>query len=599
MSVLDWMKSVARRTIDNRPTNGAAASAFVPSTATTETAEVERRYKNLGEIARGGMGAIVKVQDRDLRRTLVMKVFDPEDGKIDNGRIGMFIEEAQINGQLDHPNICPVYEVGHDQEGSHFFTMKLVRGKTLADVLHGDSYDPTNPGCLREALEIVKKVCDALAFAHAKGVVHRDMKPENIMVGDFGEVYLMDWGIAKLMTSSHEDRVTIARDTTSMLDQAGAIVGTLMYMAPEQARGEAESVDHRADVFGLGAVLYEVLTQVPPYYAQSIGDLVLMAQSCGWRAPQDLVGTDLVLPSALCTICEKAMSAEPADRYQTVVELRDALDAFLVGGLTFPTRVFAPGECPISEGDAGHEAYIIQRGYCRVFKVQNGEQMALADLGPGDVFGETSVFADVPRTATVQALTDVTVQVVTKEVFDKDLGMASAIGSFVKALAKRFVATDRDLRTLRETLAAATASPAAHASSSSGAPATSTAPETGTTETASAHASSTSSSAAPASLDASPSLEAGSSPVKGAPDAAHDLQTRSMTPGKPTPAPVMATDVMPPPVTGPVDMRSPFAFVDVAVRLQALAGGADPGALLLEAIALGTEELARRKRIRP
>ncbi len=526
MTLIDWMKRAARRTIDNRPTDESAP-------ATTSTTEgVARRYKNMGEIARGGMGAIVQVKDRDLRRTLVMKVFDPEDGRIDDGRVGLFIEEAQINAQLDHPNICPVHDVGHDADGSHFFTMKLVRGRTLTDMIHADTYDPSDPRCLREAIEVLETVCDALAFAHAKGVVHRDLKPDNIMVGDFGQVYLMDWGIAKIVPSTHAEAVTIERPASSAIDQAGAIVGTLMYMAPEQARGEADAVDARSDVFGVGAILYEIITQIPPYYAQSVGELVLQAQSAAWRPPQDVNGADLVVPSALCAICEKALAADPAQRHQSIGELRDDLEQFLVGGLTFPTRVVPAGECVVVEGDAGVEAFIVQRGYCRVYKVHDGEQIALADLGPGDVFGETSVFADVPRTATVQALTDVTLQVVTKEVFDKDLGMASAMGAFVKALAKRFVATDGELR----------------------------------------------------------ALKSGAAPPAAAEEAAPAVKAPAVeTPGvQAPPAAVAATST-----------SSPFALVDVAVRLQALSDGKEPGALLFEALALGVEELARRRDARP
>ena len=195
-TVIDWIKRAAtRRSLDNRTGDAAsAAAAHAPAAAN----DVALRYTNLGEIARGGMGAIVKVYDREIRRELVMKVFDPQDGKVDDARVGLFVEEAQITGQLDHPNICPVHDVGADSAGTRFFTMKMVRGRTLADIVHDVAYDPMDPRALRAAVEVVLKVCDALAFSHAKGVVHRDLKPENVMVGDFGQVYLMDFGVAKL-----------------------------------------------------------------------------------------------------------------------------------------------------------------------------------------------------------------------------------------------------------------------------------------------------------------------------------------------------------------------------------------------------------------
>ncbi len=527
-TVIDWIKKAAsKRSIDNRP--GVATS---PDAAPAAANDVAQRYANLGELARGGMGAIVKVYDREIRRELVMKVFDPADGKVDPGRVGLFVEEAQITGQLDHPNICPVHDVGADSAGTRFFTMKIVRGKTLAEIIHAPDYDPTDPRKLHDTIEVVLKVCNALAFAHAKGVLHRDMKPENIMVGDFGQVYLMDWGVAKLLPMSRTDTpVTLSRTGPSAFDEAGSIVGTLMYMAPEQARGEAD-LDERADVFGLGAILYEILTQVPPYYALDVGSLVLQAQSASWRAPQELCGQDMRLSSALCAICEKAMSPDRADRYASVSALKEALDEFLVGGLSFPSRTFAPGECIVTEGEEGDTAFILQRGYCRVYKLLNGEMVGLADLKPGDVFGETSVFASTQRTATVQALTDVTVQVVSRDVFEKDMGLASAVGTFVTALAERFVDTDRELRALKES-------------------ALQTAVAQGATPT----------------------------PVA--------APTPAPTPAPPTPEQL---------VLSATAANSPMRLVEAAIALQAMAGPNAPVSdLYLEALVLGAQELARRR----
>lgn len=458
MALLDWIKK-AKRTMDQRETSSSSSSSSEGQPfAGATSASVEERYDNRGEVARGGMGAILKVVDRQLLRTSAMKVLEPLDGKKDDTRRAIFREEAQITSQLDHPNICPVYDGGTDDAGTEFITMKLVKGQTLSDVIHAAHYDPADLRCLREALEVFLKVCDALAFAHAKGVLHRDLKPENIMVGAFGQVYLMDWGVAKVMPKSEDadptaDHVRVSRTGMSATDQPGAIVGTLMYMAPEQAQGSTQ-VDIRSDVFGLGAILYEILTQIPPYYAQNIGDLVLQAQHGSWRPPQEVCGDDLPLPAALCAVCEKALHPKPEARFQDVMQLKAAVEEFLVGGLTFPTQNFALGESIITEGEYGESAFIIQRGYCRVYKYVAGEMRALADLGPGDVFGETAVFADAPRMATVQAISEVTVQVVTKEVFTKDLGVASSMGAFVKALATRFVNVDKELRAVQDELRA-------------------------------------------------------------------------------------------------------------------------------------------------
>jgi serine/threonine-protein kinase len=448
MGLMSWVQDALRMTVDNRD-----HVKRLDGDAAKQREGVTERYANKGELARGGMGSIRIAFDSELMRYSAMKVFDPVDGIKDDARHEVFVEEAQITGQLDHPGICPIHDIGKDEDGTHFFTMKLVKGRTLLDLLRGEDYDPARPEDIRRALNVMLRVCDALAFAHNKGVIHRDLKPENIMVGDFGEVYLMDWGVAKVMgmerTLPDVERVRLKRDIDATSEEPGAIVGTLMYMSPEQARGEVDQVDEVSDVFGLGAILYEILTQVPPIFGRDVGETVLFAQSGKFRPPQEMCGEDTPLPAALCAICEKAMSASKADRYQTVMELKKALEEFLMGGLMFPSRVFQTGEVIVKQGDEGDRAFIIQRGYCRVFKVINGEQVAIADLKPGDVFGETSVFAHTPRTATVQAITDVTAQVVTRDVFSEELGMASSMGAFVTALASRFVSTDEELRSLQ------------------------------------------------------------------------------------------------------------------------------------------------------
>ncbi|MHC4598675.1 MAG: serine/threonine-protein kinase, partial [Planctomycetota bacterium] len=163
----------------------------------------EHRYSVLGEIARGGMGAIVRLVDNDIRRPVAMKVIlsDETAGTADRERVERFVEEAQVTGQLEHPNIVPVHELGLDHEGKVYFTMKLVKGESLDSILDRlADKDPGHAGKypLSHLLQVFLKVCDAIAFAHSKGVIHRDLKPENVMVGSFGEVLVMDWGLAKV-----------------------------------------------------------------------------------------------------------------------------------------------------------------------------------------------------------------------------------------------------------------------------------------------------------------------------------------------------------------------------------------------------------------
>jgi tetratricopeptide (TPR) repeat protein len=227
------------------------------------------RYQLFGEIARGGMGAVLRGRDVDLGRDLAVKVL-LESHRDKPELMKRFVEEAQIGGQLQHPGIVPVYELGAFSDRRPFFTMKLVKGRTLADLLRGRSSPAAE---LPRFLSIFESIAQTMAYAHVRGVIHRDLKPSNVMVGSFGEVQVMDWGLAKVLpqgglvadqsASRPEPEVPISVIHTARTgsdadaSQAGSVLGTPGYMAPEQARGEVELVDERADVFGLGNALAE------------------------------------------------------------------------------------------------------------------------------------------------------------------------------------------------------------------------------------------------------------------------------------------------------------------------------------------------------
>ena len=267
------------------------------------------RCQFLAAIAQGGMGEVFKVHDPDLRRDLAVKVLPKRYGDRPD-LVRRFVEEAQITGQLQHPGIVPVHELGWLPDGRPYFTMKLVQGQTLAALLAARS----DPGQDRaRLLTIFQQVCQTLAYAHARGVIHRDLKPSNIMVGAFGEVQIMDWGLAKVLAEgggAGEQRAgdataeqtavwTVRTEVDGAGSRAGAVMGTYAYMAPEQAWGEVDRLDERCDVFGLGAVLCEILTGQPPYqgrdraemYRQAKrGDLTeALARLDGCRAEADLL----------------------------------------------------------------------------------------------------------------------------------------------------------------------------------------------------------------------------------------------------------------------------------------------------------------------
>jgi len=302
------------------------------------------RYQLSGEIARGGMGAVLRGRDVDLGRDLAVKVLlEKHAGKPEIAR--RFIEEAQIGGQLQHPGVVPVYDIGRFGNRP-FFTMKLVKGQTLAHLL-ATRTDPTQDR--PRLLGIAMQVCQTLAYAHAKGVIHRDLKPANVMVGAFGEVQVMDWGLAKVLAEggiadeeranrSHqepEDVTTIRTARSSGSDvgtdtEAGTLLGTPAYMPPEQANGEVALLDRRADVFGLGAILCEILTGKPPYVGRSAEEVRRKAANgdlADATAHLDGCGAD----ADLIALTKTCLSPEAIDRPKDAQAVADGLTAYLNG----------------------------------------------------------------------------------------------------------------------------------------------------------------------------------------------------------------------------------------------------------------------------
>jgi eukaryotic-like serine/threonine-protein kinase len=401
----------------------------------------EVRYSDEGEIGRGGMGMVRRVFDRILMRPVAMKLIDPS--LLGSSAAELFVEEAQITGQLDHPNIVPVHEFGVSADHRAFFTMKLVSGQTLGGVIADLHAAPPSADALERVLHMLVKVCEAVSFAHSRGVVHRDLKPANIMIGTHGQVYVMDWGLGHLVGTAAspaggpETSSSSIRSSGRRHRAGGELVGTIAYMAPEQALGNTAGIDGRTDVFALGAILYEVLTGRPPYQAATRNEGLLLAAGATVTPPQQV--TARPLPPGLCDIAMKAMRAEREDRFQTVEALREELEACLRHGGWFATRRFRAGELIVREGDAGDAVMIVVEGRCEAFRDQGGQRVHLRHLGPGDVFGETALISERPRTASVLAVDDVIVKVVTPEAFGRELDRNTWQGSLVRQLTSRLL----------------------------------------------------------------------------------------------------------------------------------------------------------------
>lgn len=392
------------------------------------------RMRPIKEIDSGGMGRIEVVRDRLLQRDMARKVLHSELGR-DPRIVRHFLREAQITAQLDHPSIVPVHDLSRSG-GELEFTMKMVRGRTLTHRIHALPEGPIHPETLGELVGVIVRVCDALALAHAKGVLHCDIKPDNIMLGDWGEVFLMDWGIAQpcepSMRRGAPERIRISVGD----DGSTQVAGTPGYMAPEQVAGK--TLDPRTDVFATGAVLYEIVTRHPPYEGRELIEVLRKAER-GVVVPPNEAHPDAGVPRPLEQIIMKAVARDPADRYPQIEDLRRALQKFMLGGTEFRRLRVRRGQHVVREGERGDSAYIVERGRLRVYKRMGGEDETLRSLGRGDVFGETAILAESARTASVVAEEDCSLVVVTAQTLEQEIdGLKAWVGVFVRTLARRF-----------------------------------------------------------------------------------------------------------------------------------------------------------------
>ena len=285
------------------------------------------------------MGAVLKGRDPDLGRELAVKVL-LEKHRDDPEMVCRFVEEAQIAGQLQHPGIVPVYELGTFSDRRPYFAMRLVKGRTLASLL-ADRPDPRRD--LPRFLAIFEAVAQTVAYAHARGVIHRDLKPSNVMVGAFGEVQVMDWGLAKVLPQGgaaddasagrpeEETIIATARSASdSDLSLAGSVMGTPSYMAPEQARGEVDALDERSDVFALGSILAEILTGKPAFTGRNSGEIHRKAAR-GDLAPAfarlDASGSD----PELIALAKDCLGPERDDRPRDAGEIARAIGSYRAG----------------------------------------------------------------------------------------------------------------------------------------------------------------------------------------------------------------------------------------------------------------------------
>jgi serine/threonine protein kinase len=288
----------------------------------------DERFEERGVVGEGSMGTVRRAWDRHLNRFVAIKTMSFQSSH-DSGLRGRFLGEAQITAQLEHPNIVPVHSLEQDDRGAPSYSMKLIEGQTMAEYLRNMAdLDLADRPSLAHRLEHFLKVCDAIAYAHERGVLHRDLKPDNIMLGPFNEVYVMDWGIARAQGDEHDvASVQLNQGTTQALaTRAGEVFGTPRYMSPEQAAGERTSIGPASDQYALGLVLYE-MTCLHGAYEGTTLELALTEAIAGTKRPMTLTVSHV--PPDLAAIIHKATQLQIVDRYADVGSMARDVRRFL------------------------------------------------------------------------------------------------------------------------------------------------------------------------------------------------------------------------------------------------------------------------------
>jgi len=402
-----------------------------PTLASFETIQLEKKhfhenvckgvsggkYTLNAKLFAGGMGAILEAEDRYLNRISAMKVILPEK-KTDTLTLQQFITEAKITAMLEHPNIIPVHELGLMNATGLYFTMKLAEGEALNDILdklmnndteYADKYNTYH------LLNIFRKVCDAVSFAHSRHIIHQDIKPHNVMVGQYGEVLLMDWGLARPL----EQHLTDFSDLAA--GQDNRITGSPTYMSPEQTYGVPDKMCERSDIFLLGAMLYQIFTLRPPYSGGNMKEIILKARAGNFIPPQQRT-PQRQIPDEINRIILKGMAFKKVDRYQSVDAMCHDVDDIIAGKWSQQVKKdFQNGEMLMTEGDTGEEAYLILKGSVRVVKERAGKKIVLGLLKSGDIVGEMSLIRKEKRSASVEAVEQTQAAVLNREVLSQNL----------------------------------------------------------------------------------------------------------------------------------------------------------------------------------
>lgn len=400
----------------------------------------DERYMSIHPLGEGNYGIVECCFDAHLNRVAALKSLR-EVHQDKPEQVRSIIQEARLVSYLDHPGVVAIYDAFVDEGNNFRYVMKMVEGEELEDLL----FRTVQQGTLlpiSQCLQIFTKLCETLAYVHDKGVAHLDLKPHNIMLGSYGEVYILDWGNARLFDPKRYEKYLETYDQEGRLEDlqetlTNTIVGSPPYMAPEQTQSNREVLGPGADIFATGVILYHMMTGHFPFSMDSLEDYFYELMK---EKPVPLHKRRGDIPKRLSQICSRMLFKDTATRYQNFQEILKDLREFAESGYTFEMKVFEPGEVIFEEGQHGDYAFHILDGLVEISAVFDDKKKVLASRGKGNVIGEVAVFTKEPRTATVTAVERTVVKVMTEEEIMVELEkMSPWISHMIYSLSRKFI----------------------------------------------------------------------------------------------------------------------------------------------------------------
>ena len=411
------------------------------------------RFRTLSRLGVGSVGVVDRILDVRLGRVLARKTLR-EELLGDPRAVRTFLNEARVLGQLDHGSIIPIFDTGLNDAGAPVYTMREISGRSLARVMRVEraSGDGT-PLAIDRSLRIVQQLCAALAHAHERGVVHLDLKPENIIVLEHDRVVLVDWGTARVFDPKRSPGHAVEGvHPVSVLrpeEDDDLLIGTPRYMSPEQTRARRSELGPESDIFSLGVIFYQMLTGRLPFRATELESLLREVREATPPAPHEI---DAGIHPRLGEIVLRMLEKREWERFETMEEVLADLTAFRSSAAEFPLREFAAGALIFAEGDAGDHAGIVVSGEVEIWTEQGGARRILGRIVEGEAIGELALLSEGLRSASATALTPVSMRVISAEALRSEREKLSPwVLAILNGVVERFIdRSDRLIELLRQ-----------------------------------------------------------------------------------------------------------------------------------------------------